>query len=166
MLCIPRHDVAAIETNTITMVHSTVDENIHNKEYRTINIYLPNLGQDIQRIVEQLSQEELIPPRVLADELETYIQDMSNTTHSEFFDLQTAKRVAVLCGHLLDALPTNPSERQHHLTQLAIHYFVLEEDAEDDNDSLIGFDDDLLVAITVIEELGLHDLLSVESTDG
>ena len=127
---------------------------------------LPNLGQEIQRIIEQLSQEVLISPRVLADELETYVQGIRNTTHSEFFDLQTANRVTVLCRRLLDALPADTSERQHRLTQLAIRYFVLEEDAEDDNDSLIGFDDDLQVAITVIEELGLHDLLSVESTGG
>jgi uncharacterized protein YceH (UPF0502 family) len=103
---------------------------------------LRNLGQDIQRIVEQLSQEELISPRVLADELETYVQDICNTSQSEFFDLQTAKRVAGLCRRLLDRLPADPSEKQHRLTQLAISYFVLEEDAEDDNDSLIGFDDD------------------------
>ena len=127
---------------------------------------LSNLGQDIQRIVEQLSQEELTSPQVLADELETYVQDIRNTSRSEFFDLQTANRVTVLCRRLLDALPADPPERQHRLTQLAIRYFVLEEDAEDDNDSLIGFDDDLQVAITVIEELGLHDLLGVESTNG
>ena len=127
---------------------------------------LPNLGQDIQQIVEQLSKEDLVSPRVLADELETYVQDMTNTSQSEFFDMQTSIRVAVLCRRLLDRLPAAPSEKQHRLTQLAIRYFVLEEDAEDDNDSLIGFDDDLQVAIAVIEELGLHDILDMESTGG
>ena len=129
-------------------------------------MHFPNLGQDIQQIVEQLSQEELISPRVLADDLETYVRDIYNNAHSEFFDLQTANRVAELCRSLLDALPADPSEKQHRFTQLAISYFVLEEDAEDDNDSLIGFDDDLDVAIAVIEELGLHDLLVMESMDG
>ena len=80
--------------------------------------------------------------------------------------METAHRVTVLCRQLLDALPTNPEDKQHRLTQLAISYFVLEEDAEDDNESLIGFDDDLQVAIAVIEELGLHQLLDEESTDG
>ena len=127
---------------------------------------LPNLGQDIQRIVEQLSQEELISPRILADELEKYGHDICNATHPEFFDLQTANRVTVLCRRLLAALPVDPSEKQHRLTQLAISYFLLEEDAEDDNESLVGFDDDLLVVISVIEALGLHDLLKMESTDG
>ena len=42
--------------------------------------------------------------------------------------------------------------------------FYREEDAEDDNESLIGFDDDLQVVVAVIEELGLHDLLDVGST--
>jgi len=80
--------------------------------------------------------------------------------------LETAHRVTVLCRQLLDALPANPEDKQHRLTQLAISYFVLEEDAEDDNESLIGFDDDLQVAVAVIEELGLHDLLDKESTNG
>jgi hypothetical protein len=131
-----------------------------------MNKGIEGLGQDVQRIVEQLTQGKLIPPRVLSDKLETYVQGIRNNTHSEFFDLQTANRVTVLCRGLLNALPADPSERQHRLTQLAIHYFVLEEDAEDDNDSLIGFDDDLQVAIAVIEELGLHDLPGMESTDG
>jgi hypothetical protein len=127
---------------------------------------LPNVGQNIQRIVEQLCLEDLVSPHILADELNTYVQSIACDTHSEFFDLQTADRVAELCRRLLEALPESPSDRQHRLTQLAVSYFVLEEDAEDDNESLIGFDDDLKVVIAVIEELGLHDLLDVESTDG
>ena len=98
--------------------------------------------------------------------MNTYVQSIACNTHSEFFDLQTADQVADLCRRLLEALPADPSDKQHRLTQLAISYFVLEEDAEDDNDSLIGFDDDLRVVVAVIEELGLHELLDVGSADG
>jgi len=97
---------------------------------------------------------------VLADELEEYTGQLDHqAVQSEFFDLETAKRTARLCRDLLAALPSEPDEHQHRLTQLAIAYFVLEEDAEDDNDSLIGFDDDLQVAVAVAEALGLKDLV-------
>jgi hypothetical protein len=117
----------------------------------------------MQRILEQLSEEDSVPPRILADELESYAFRLESIAHTEFFDLETAKRVTDLCRGLLKALPVEPDERQHHLTQIAVNYFVLEEDAEDDNDSLIGFDDDLQVAVAVAEALGLHELLEQES---
>lgn len=126
---------------------------------RTIDTEFCHLGPETQRIVEQLGQEERVPPRILADELESYALRLGSIAHREFFDLETAKRVTELCRGLLKALPVDPGERQHHLTQIAVSYFVLEEDAEDDNDSLIGFDDDLQVAVAVIKALGLDELL-------
>jgi hypothetical protein len=118
------------------------------------------LSPEIQRILEQLSQEDLVAPRVLADELESYARRLGKISHTEFFDLKTAKQVTVLCRDLLKALPAEPDARQHHLTQIAVNYFVLEEDAEDDNDSLIGFDDDLQVAVAAAKALGLDELLN------
>jgi len=125
-----------------------------------------SLSPDIRRILDQLNGEDLVSPQVLADELETYVDNIVDSAHTEFFDLETSHRVTRLCKRLLEALPDHPDEKQHRLTQLAISYFVLEEDAEDDNESLIGFDDDLQVAIAAIEELGLHQLLNEDSTDG
>jgi hypothetical protein len=61
---------------------------------------------------------------------------------------------------MLKALPAEPEPRQHHLTQIAVSYFVLEEDAEDDNDSLIGFDDDMQVAVAAAKAMGLDELLN------
>jgi hypothetical protein len=40
-----------------------------------------------------------------------------------------------------------------------VRYFVLNEDAEGDMDSLVGFDDDALVFNAVVEELGHADLV-------
>ncbi len=48
---------------------------------------------------------------------------------------------------------------QHQLTLLAINYFVLAEDAQDDNYSLAGFEDDLQVVTVFIHELDLSHLL-------
>jgi uncharacterized membrane protein YkvA (DUF1232 family) len=77
--------------------------------------------------------------------------------------MDTAKKVLMICRRLLAAMPAEPSDEQHRLTQLAICYFVLEEDIEDDNNSMIGFDDDLQVVIAVVEQLGQHELLADES---
>ena len=79
--------------------------------------------------------------------------------NAEFVDYDVAKRIAALCWKLLEALPDDPDEREHQLTQLAINYFVLAEDAQDDNYSLAGFEDALEVVTAVVKELGLAHLL-------
>ena len=125
------------------------------------------LSSEIRRILDQLRGETLVPLNVLAHELAGYTNDLEDQAQrTEFFDLETAQRAATLCHKLLAALPAEPNENQHRLTQLAINYFVLAEDAEDDNHSLIGFDDDLQVVIAVIEELGLDQLLEDDKPDG
>lgn len=132
-----------------------------------ITSILPQLSSEIRRILDELHTEALVPLTVLSSELEQYARQLdTHARQSEFFDLDTAKFTAQLCRNLLRALPQPPDERQHRLTQLAINYFVLEEDAEDDNESLIGFDDDLQVVVAVIEELGFNHLLEEGSTDG
>lgn len=114
----------------------------------------------IQRIVDQLAAEPLVSVNVLRDELEQYADDLdSHTSNAERFGDGIEERLVTLCRKLLDALPAKPSARQHQLTQIAINYFVLAEDANDDNHSLIGLDDDLQVVTAAIKELGLERLL-------
>jgi hypothetical protein len=127
-----------------------------------------NLSQfdpQIRRIVEQLADEALVPMQVLIDELQQYVEELeAHTSNAGFFDDGTAMRVAALCWKLLGELPAEPNETQHRLTQLAINYFVLAEDAQDDNHSLAGFDDDMEVVVAVINELGFAHLLTDESS--
>jgi hypothetical protein len=127
-----------------------------------------NLSQfepNIRRIVEQLAGEALVPMQVLVDELQQYVEELEvHTSNAGFFDDGTAMRVAARCWKLIGALPAEPSEEQHRLTQLAINYFVLAEDAQDDNHSLAGFDDDMQVVVAVINELGFSHLLSDDPT--
>jgi len=113
-----------------------------------------------RRIAEQLAEEALVSVSVLSDELQEYVKELdAHSLNAEFVDHDVARRIAALCWKLLDALPAEPDERQHRLTQLAINYFVLAEDAQDDNYSLAGFEDDLQVVTAVINELGLSHLL-------
>jgi uncharacterized membrane protein YkvA (DUF1232 family) len=112
------------------------------------------------RIAEQLAGEALVSVQVLSDELQQYVKELdSHSANADLIDHDVAKRIAKLCWQLLDALPAKPDERQHRLTQLAVNYFVLAEDAQDDNYSLAGFEDDLQVATAVANERGLSHLL-------
>jgi len=113
-----------------------------------------------RRVAEQLTGEALVSVQVLSDELQQYVEELdTHSSNDGFFDHDVAKRIASLCWKLLDALPAEPDERQHQLTQLAINYFVLAEDGQDDNHSMAGFEDDLQVVTAVIHELGLNHLL-------
>lgn len=120
-----------------------------------------------RRIVEQLSEESLVSVEVLSDELQEYIEELeAHPSSTGMPDDGSAERIASLCWKLLDALPPQPDQRQHRLTQLAINYFTLAEDTHDDHHSLAGFEDDLAVVVAVIKELGLDELLESESEDG
>ena len=126
----------------------------------TIDMDFSKFDSNTRRIAKQLAGEALVSIPVLADELQQYAEEIdAHKTNDEFVDYDIAKRIAALCWKLLDALPDEPDERQHRLTQLAINYFVLAEDAQDDNYSLAGFEDDLQVVTAVIGELGLDHLL-------
>jgi hypothetical protein len=72
-----------------------------------------------------------------------------------YIDVILATEVANLLHRLIDTLQGAVTPEHHRLVQAAVRYFVTEEDAESDRDSLIGFEDDRLVAATVAEELGL-----------
>ena len=72
-----------------------------------------------------------------------------------YIDVILATEVANLLHRLIDTLQGAVTPEHHRLVQAAVRYFVTEEDAESDRDSLIGFEDDRLVAAVVAEELGL-----------
>ena len=127
---------------------------------RSIDTLIDRFDGDIRRILEQLAGEALVSAEILADELDEYLEDFSSSSlHMEFVDREKAERCTALCRGLLNALDDGATERQHRLTQLAINYYVLAEDAADDKHSLAGFDDDLQVVEAVVEELGLNRLL-------
>ena len=127
----------------------------------------PQLEPKTRRVAEQLAGEALVSVQVLSDELQEYVEELdSHSSNGGFFDHDVAKRIATLCWKLLDALPAEPDERQHRLTQLAINYFVLAEDAQDDNHSMAGFEDDLQVVTAVIHELDLKYLLEEDLSEG
>ena len=102
-------------------------------------MHFSQLDPRTRRIAEQVAGEALVSVKVLSDELQQYVEELNaHASNDEFVDYDVARRIAALCWKLLDALPAEPDERQHRLTQLAINYFVLAEDAHDDNHSMAG----------------------------
>ena len=124
------------------------------------------LSPEVRRIAEQLSGEPLVPLHVLAGELAEYTGELDRHARvEEFYEIDKARSAATLCHKLLAAMPESPNEEQHRLVQLAINYFVLAEDAQDDNHSMAGFDDDLQVVTAVVQELGFdHMLAEIDGT--
>jgi len=126
----------------------------------TIDVQFSQFEANTRPVAEQLAGEALVSEKVLSDELQQYVKELEHhSSNGEFFDHDTAGRIAALCWKLLDALPAEPNERQHRLTQLAINYLVLAEDAQDDNYSLVGFEDNLQVVTAVIHVLDFGHLL-------
>ena len=140
---------------------------MNTRSHTVTDMQLSQFDSTTRRIVEQLNEESLVPVKVLSDELQEYVDGLdAHAANAGLEDAGIARRISSLCWKLLDALPAEPDEHQHRLTQLAVNYFVLAEDAHDDNHSLIGFDDDLQVVVAVIRELGLNELLEEENANG
>lgn len=90
----------------------------------------------------------------LEDEIHAYMDALqARAADAEFLDLETAARVAAGCRALLERLCRAPNPSLHRAVQAAVEYFVLEDDGEDDN-SVIGFDDDLEVVRVTADVLG------------
>lgn len=75
-------------------------------------------------------------------------------TTLEFQDTETAEKVFQCCGRLWQWVEQQGSAEGRAAVEAAVRYFVLEEDAEGD-DSIIGFDDDLLVVEATASVLGV-----------
>ena len=112
------------------------------------------LPPDIARVYASCITEDLRKIAELRREMDDYVDGLREQAESDaFLDLETALCVWRGCVRLLDALENSPSTDAHAAVQAATDYFILEDDAESD-DSVIGFDDDLLVVEETFRLLG------------
>ncbi len=109
---------------------------------------------DIRAVLDCYTKELLLDPDQMAERLSAYVQEIDKLAREiEFFDSDTAKRVATKCSKLIGTLGTDSKSDHRRLVQIAVHYFIEDDDAESDSMSPIGFDDDALVVDLVVEEL-------------
>lgn len=119
---------------------------------RVMGVLPPRVG----RIVERLFRERRISPVELHRLVSDYRNGLEGAARDgAFLDVILATQVANLLHRLVDTLQQPVTPEHHRLVQVAVRYFVFEDDAESDRDSLIGFEDDRLVAVAVAAELGI-----------
>ena len=123
----------------------------------SIDRVMAALPSRVATFVGRLFGEVQVSPLELRRMVSDYLVSIEVMARElDYLDMQRANHIATLCHRLIDTLD-GPVEQDHErLVQVAVRYFVIEDDAESDTESLIGFDDDCLVAIVVAKELGLQ----------
>ena len=95
----------------------------------------------------------------LRAQIPSYVAELHLATRThEFLDIGLAKKIADQCLNLLNDIDVDTPKETRQLIQAAIRYFLLDDDADSDKESLIGFDDDARVVELVAREIGREDL--------
>jgi uncharacterized membrane protein YkvA (DUF1232 family) len=107
----------------------------------------------------QLIAEDLKPVHELFTEVHEYqqaIQERSQWTESKI-DPTLANALSEATLRLLGTLTERTPETTRRMVQAAVRYFVIEDDADGDLDSILGLDDDAEVLNAVLTKLGYGD---------
>jgi hypothetical protein len=122
----------------------------------SIDRVMAALPPRVRQVVERLFREQRSSPVELHRMVSDYRNSLEGVVRDgAFLDIILATQVANLLHRLIDTLQEPVPPEQHRLVQAAARYFAIEHDAESDRDSLIGFEDDRLVAAAVAAELGV-----------
>ena len=122
----------------------------------SIDRVMAALPPRVRQVVERLFRERHSSPVELHRMVSDYRNNLEGVVRDgAFLDIILATQIANLLHRLIDTLQEPVSPEQHRLVQAAARYFASEHDAESDRDSLIGFEDDRLVAAAVAAELGV-----------
>ncbi len=119
------------------------------------------LPPDARPVVARLHQVDVLyPPKRLADEVKGYLALVqAEARDKEWIPVQRVEALARSLIGLLKTLQRGGPDFEHRAVQVACHYFVQEEDGDEDMESEEGFDDDVEVMNAVARELGLDDLV-------
>lgn len=122
----------------------------------SIDRVMAALPPRVRQVIERLFREQHSSPVELHRMVSDYRNNLEGVVRDgAFLDIILATQIANLLHRLIDTLQEPVSPEQHRLVQAAARYFAIEHDAESDRDSLIGFEDDRLVAAAVAAELGV-----------
>jgi hypothetical protein len=113
---------------------------------------LQRVPPESRALVARLMDEPLLPFTVLRGEVDSYVHLYRAAQRSkESLDVGHAEALAKRCQQLLDAAGDNASEQHRRLLQVAVRYFVIEADGDDD--VLAGGLDDDEAVLDAVEEL-------------
>ena len=107
----------------------------------------------------QLVTADLRPVHELFKEVRDYQQQIQQRSQWRDADVDPtlANALSEASLRLLSSLNEDSPDSTRHLIQAAVRYFVIEEDADSDLDSILGLDDDAEVLNAVIRKLGHND---------
>jgi len=111
-------------------------------------------------LVADLLAEPSIGHDDLLDAVADYLDEISLAAARDgFVDAKLGETVAEVCLELLADLGSGTSDKDNRLVQVAVRYFVVEDDADGDLTSVVGFDDDARVLNAILRLLGREELL-------
>lgn len=121
--------------------------------------FLSLLDEDQVEIVAKLLDEEPLPFGELRDEVSFYMHQVRDeAVDNGIVDLDMAEDIAEAARALITYAAGLGDPEAHLFIHAAVRYFVMEDDAEDDFASPIGFDDDAEVMSAVAIVLDRPDL--------
>ena len=114
---------------------------------------LERVPAESRALVEQLLDEPLLSSVVLRGEVKAHL-DLFRAAQSEHpeLDVGQAEALASRCHQLLDLVDDDAPEERRQLVQVAVRYFAIEDDGDDDIQPG-GLDDDEAVVTAVVELL-------------
>jgi len=114
---------------------------------------IPDAAKDLW---SKLVAEDLRPVHELFKEVRDYQHALAKRSqwNDDDVDPALARGLAEASLRLLGTLSDDTPEPTRRLIQAAVRYFVIEDDADSDLDSILGLDDDAEVVNAVLRHLG------------
>ncbi|MEM9693857.1 MAG: hypothetical protein AAGA56_15020 [Myxococcota bacterium] len=111
----------------------------------------------------KLVAEDLLPVHELFASVRSYRESLARRAQvaDTAVDLKLVDALTDTSLELLGSLQDDTPEQTRRLVQAAVRYFVIEDDADRDLDSILGLDDDAEVLNAVVAHLG-HEAWLVE----
>lgn len=124
---------------------------------------IEGIPEAAQPLWTRLLDEKLVPVHELFRQIRDYQQTIAQRSHWRDADVdpKLAGALADASLKLLSTLNEATPDTTRRLVQAAVRYFVIEDDADSDLDSILGLDDDAEVLNAVLRHLG-HDGWVVE----
>lgn len=122
------------------------------------------LDDEQREVFETLLEQEPRPLGELRDEVVAYLMHVRRAAEkSNVVDLEMAEAIGDAARALIRHFRSRrDDEEAQRLIHAAVLYFILEDDAEDDLASVIGFDDDAEVISAVAVVLDRPDLTVID----